>query len=155
MGALTLGQVERSWPEVLHAVRQRNPATQAVLNTGCQPVEVVGEEIVVTFPFSFLKDKLGDPQRRAEIQEALSEALGVDCRLKLVLASEFTPRKQAYPAAPAPAPSATSVALPVEPAGSAGTESTGPGAQAGNEELPEAVSRWAEPLGGQVKIVPE
>jgi hypothetical protein len=159
--ALTLDQVERSWPQVLHAVRTRNPATQAVLNTGCQPVEVIGEEVVVTFPFPFLKDKLGDPQRRAEIQEALSEVLGMNCLLKLVLASEFTPRMQASPASPVPTPTTTPpttpAAPPVEATDSAETTSggSGTGAQAGDEELPEAVSRWAKPLGGQVKIVPE
>ena len=74
-GALALEQVQRAWTEVLQAVRQRNPATQAVLNTGCEPVEVIGDEIVVTFPFPFLRDKLGDPQRKAEIQDALSRGL--------------------------------------------------------------------------------
>ena len=89
--ALSLREVERVWPQVLQAVRQRNPTTQAVLNTGCQPVEVNGNEIIVTFPFPFLRDKLGDPQRRMEIQEALSEVLRTRCRLRLVLASEYTP----------------------------------------------------------------
>ena len=47
---------------------------------GAQFIPRVGMEVVVTFPYPFLRDKLGDPQRRAEIQDALSEALGLACR---------------------------------------------------------------------------
>jgi DNA polymerase-3 subunit gamma/tau len=157
---LTLTDVERSWLAVLQAVRQRNPATQAVLNTGCQPVEVAGKEIVVTFPFPFLKDKLGDPKRQVEIQEALSEVLGVDCRLKLVMASDFKPRKQASPtspAGPAPATSASPAAPPTEREGAPEVETTGPGPNelAGDSEVPEELSQWVQERGGQIKIVPE
>jgi hypothetical protein len=96
------------------------------------PAEVVGDEIVVTFPFSFLREKLGDPQRRIEIQEALSEVLGAGCRVKLVLASEHIPRQQANPS-PSPA------SQPSEPV----TEDT----------IPDELSRWAEEHGAQVTIV--
>jgi DNA polymerase-3 subunit gamma/tau len=122
--ALALPQVQQAWPQVLQVVRQRNPTTQAVLNTGCLPVEVNGDEIVVTFPFSFLRDKLGDAQRRAEIRDALSEVLGTNCRLRLMLASEYVPRPQANPT----------------PA-------------AADEQVPEEISRWAAEHGGQAKIV--
>jgi hypothetical protein len=97
-----LDRVEQAWGQVLLAVRRRNPATQAVLNTGCKPVEVNGDEIVVTFPFAFLREKLGDPLRKMEIQEALSEVLSARCLLKLVPASEYTPREQSGPRNPAP-----------------------------------------------------
>jgi hypothetical protein len=86
--------------------------------------------------------------------------LGVDCRLKLVMASDFTPRKQVKPATPAPpaTPAATAPPVPpVEATGSAQTPSAGamPEAQAGDEEVPEALSQWVQERGGQIKIVPE
>jgi DNA polymerase-3 subunit gamma/tau len=140
-GALTLGQVEQAWGLVLQAVRQRNPATQAVLNTGCQPVEVDGDEIVVTFPYPVLREKLVDPQRRAEIQDALTEVLQARCRVKLVLAAEYKPRRQPSPQ-PRPAP-------PESPPSEAA-----PDAQAAEDDLPEAISRWAAQHGGEAKIVP-
>jgi len=98
-------------------------------------VEVHGEEIVVTFPYPFLRDKLGDPQRRMEIQEALSEVIGGKCRIKLVLASEYIPQQ---PAKPQP--------QPAEPAPSkrAAAES-----ELDEQEL-ESLHRWAEKVGGQV-----
>jgi DNA polymerase-3 subunit gamma/tau len=141
-GELSLQQVEREWDQVLAAVRERNPATQAVLNTGCTPVEVNDNEIVVTFPFSFLREKLGDPQRRSEIQDALSEVLSRNCRLRLVLASEYSPRPQRTSTAPPPAAQEPEEQISAsEPSASA--EGT----------VPEPISRWAEQHGGEVSIV--
>ena len=122
-GVLALEQVEQTWDQVLQAVRQRNPATQGVLNTGCKPVEVNEDEIVITFPYPFLREKLGDPQRKMEIQEALSEVLQTRCRLKLVLAAEYLPQQQASP----------------EPAF--------------DDQALDQISRWAEERGGQASIV--
>ncbi len=133
-GPLALPQVQRAWDQVLQAVRERNPATQAVLNSGCKPVEVTGDEIVVTFPFAFLREKLGDPQRRSEIQDALAEVLHHNCRLRLVLASDYKPGRQV---AAAPATEA---------------EEAPPNAAA-EEGVPDPISRWAEARGGQAKII--
>ncbi len=135
-GGLSLAQVEQNWDQLLQAVRQRNPATHAALISGCQPVEVNGVEIVVTFPYPFLREKLGDAQRTTEIQEALDEVLQATCRLKLVLASEYT--SQAHPD---PAPSGTALGQ------TAGSQPLGA------QEL-DAISRWAEKRGGQTRIVP-
>jgi DNA polymerase-3 subunit gamma/tau len=136
--ALTLAQVQGAWDHVLQAVRQRNPTTQAVLNSGCRPVEVVENEIVVTFPFSFLRDKLGDPQRKNEIQDALAEVLRTKCRLRLVLASEYTPRLAPEPVAAVPEAS--------KPA---------PDAQPLDDQALGKLTRWAEERGGQAKVVPK
>jgi hypothetical protein len=124
-GPLALEHVEQAWEQVLHAVRRRNPATQGVLNTGCKPVEVNGDEIVITFPYPFLREKLGDPQRKMEIQDALSEVLHTGCRLRLVLAQEYSPQ-----------PSTPSTAAP-----------------ALDDEDLDQISRWAEERGGQASIV--
>jgi DNA polymerase-3 subunit gamma/tau len=134
--ALTLVQVEQAWDQVLQAVRQRNPTTQAVLNTGCRPVEVAENEIVVTFPFPFLREKLGDPQRKTEIQDALVEVLRTKCRLRLVLAAEYTPRVHSAPAAATPEPNSAPDAQPLD------------------EQALGKLARWAEERGGQAKIVP-
>jgi hypothetical protein len=169
---LTLQQVQRSWDAVLHAVRQRNPATQAVLNTGCQPVEVSDKEIVVTFPYPFLREKLGDPQRRTEIQDALAEVLHARCRLKLVLASEYTPRRPPNPRPTGPA-SLSTVSVesgpvesgpvengpvesgPVETsAAEVGPVEPAPDAEAEEDEVPEVISRWAAERGGRARFVP-
>jgi DNA polymerase-3 subunit gamma/tau len=132
-GSLTLERLEGAWPQVLQAVRQRNPATQAALNTGCQPVEVNGAEIVVTFPFPVLREKLMAPQRQAEVQEALSEVLHDTCHVRFVLAKDYMPQQQAVQQnAPPPAPSA-------------GTQK--------DQGFEEKIKGWAEEHGGQVTII--
>jgi hypothetical protein len=122
---LTLGQVQQAWTDVLQAVRKRNPATQGVLNTGCKPVDVVGDEVIIAFPYPFMREKLDNPQRKQEVQEALDSVLGARCRLRLVLATDYTPMPQ--PAAPA-APSLDDQAI-------------------------DEISRWAAERGGQMTIL--
>jgi DNA polymerase III subunit gamma/tau len=132
-GAISLAQVNRSWEQILQAVRRRNPIAEGALRSGCEAVEVRGEEIVVTFPYPFLRDKLGDPQRRMEIQEALTEVVGGRCRIKLVLASEYTPQKAAGP----------------QPAASSPPEPEGDGPEMDDKEMAE-LQRWVDQVGGQV-----
>jgi DNA polymerase-3 subunit gamma/tau len=130
-GPLSLAMVDEAWDRILQAVRRRNPAAEGAMRSGCKAVEVNGQEVVVTFPYPFLRDKLGDPQRRAEIQDALSEALGLACRLTLTLASEYTPRP--------------------------GTQSTPASLAADEQPLDDRalvrISRWAEERGGQATII--
>jgi len=132
-GAISLAQVNHAWEEILQAVRRRNPTAEGALRSGCQPVEVRGEEVVVTFPYPFLRDKLGDPQRRMEIQEALSEVVGGKCRIKLVLAAEYVSEKAASPQPAAPSPATDSA-----------DES-----ELDDEEIAQ-IEEWAQRVGGQV-----
>jgi DNA polymerase-3 subunit gamma/tau len=132
---LALQRVQGAWDQVLQAVRQRNPTAEGALRSGCKPVEVNGAEIVVTFPYPFLRDKLGDPQRKKELQDALTEVLQIRCHVRLVLASEYTPRQQA--AQPAATPTAGAAAS----------------ADATGNEVPDPISRWAEERGGEAKVV--
>ncbi|NIV29117.1 MAG: hypothetical protein GWN58_06285 [Anaerolineae bacterium] len=141
-GSLTLAQVEQAWGMVLHAVRQRNPTTEGALRSQCKPVEVAGDEVIVTFPFSFLREKLVEPQRKAEIQDALTEVLHTKCRVKLVKDSEYVPSLQANPSPP-----------PAAPAQSDPDQQT-PDAELDEQQVTQEVTRWAEERGGQVKIVP-
>lgn len=130
-GPLSLAQVEDAWPSVLQAVRKRNPAAEGALRTQCRPVEVNGTEIVVTFPYPFLREKLGDPQRMQEIREALTEVFQRNYRVKLALASEYEPRERAKPAAQA---STSGTALAEDPA-------------------IERISKWAEERGGEATVI--
>jgi DNA polymerase III gamma/tau subunit len=145
--AVNLAQVEGAWDRILQAVRQRNPLVEGALRTNCKPVEVYDDEVVIAFPYPFLREKLGDPRRRAEIQDALSEVLGARCRVKLVMESEHTPRPQAS-SQPRPAAPESSPAEPSPP------EPSPPEPSPDDQTLEEAVSRWAAEHGGETKIVP-
>jgi hypothetical protein len=109
-----------------------------VLNTGCEPVALSGDEIVITFPFPFLGDKLGSPKRKAEIQDSLTEVLGTSFRLRLVLASDYSP----------PSQETSSVIAPVQPT------SSPPASTPDETYVPEQISRWAEEHGAKARIVP-
>ena len=98
LAGLTLDQVQRRWPEIIGAVQALNKTTAAVLRSNCQPVDLSDDQIVVTVPSAILRDKLEDPQRKVEVQEAVSSVLGVRSRIRLVLEVEYAPRT------PRPAP---------------------------------------------------
>jgi hypothetical protein len=126
-------------------VRQRNPATEGALRSQCKPVEVQNDEVVITFPFPFLREKLVDPGRKGEIQDALSEVLKANCRVKLVLASEYVSATTPHPA---DAPAAV-----FQETGSNSAEQA-EGEELDVEEVAQELTRWAEERGGQVTIVP-
>jgi DNA polymerase-3 subunit gamma/tau len=139
-GPLTVEQIASSWATVLHAVRRRNPATYGALNTNCEAVEVHDGEITITFPHPFLREKLKDPQRKEEVQEALSEVLRASCRVKFVLASQYEPQRRASAPAPATAPAEPQVAQDAVDG------------VLDDQEL-EKIDRWAKERGGHTQIV--
>ena len=138
-GELTLDQVQRRWPEIINAVQALNKTTAAVLRSNCQPVDLIDDQIVVTVPSGILRDKLENPQRKVEIQEAVSSVLGARGRIRLALAAEYTPR------APRPAPQSQ-------------PQATTPGrtdqtARTGDDQALDEITRWAAERGGQTTIV--
>ena len=149
-GPLTLEVVRQSWGSVLTAVRKRNPATQGVLNSGCRPVEVLGNEVIVSYPFSFLGEKLSDAQRWVEIQDSFGEVFGFDCHVKLVLASDYVPAA-AGGEPPQIEPAETAPARPDEAAGAASDGGHPPSPT--EAQAYDQISAWAEKHGGHTSLV--
>jgi len=133
---LTLEQVQRRWQEIINAVQALNRTTAAVLRSNCQPVDVAADQILVTVPSAILRDKLENPQRKVELQEAVGSILGVQSRIRLVLAADYAPR---------PAPQQQPQA---ETPGLAGQADGADDDHALNE-----ISRWAAERGGQTTLV--
>jgi len=136
---LTLDQVQRRWPEIIGAVQALNRTTAAVLRSNCQPVDLADDQIVVTVPSAILRDKLENPQRKVEVQEAASSVLGAGSRIRLVLEAEYKPRtsrpaRQSQPQAATP-------------------DLSGQAAGTGDDQVPDDISRWAAERGGQATIV--
>lgn len=129
----SIQQIQRAWPEVLKAIRRRNKTTEGVLRSDCRPVEVNDCVLTIIFPSQLLLQKLRDPQRTLEIEEALDEVLKVKLRLKLILASEFKPRAEP----------------PRAVAGPATAEAT---AETPDQDFSQ-IAEWAQTKGGQAKIV--
>jgi hypothetical protein len=145
---LELAQVTAAWDQVLQIVRQRNPTTQAALNTGCEPVEVADNQIVVTFPFPFLREKLRDSQRLMEIQDAIGEVFHARCRVKFVLASEYTPKKGHRPAKTAD----TEPHIVEEPGPEREEKPQARGPVLCDDDL-DQIKNWAEKHGGETTVI--
>jgi hypothetical protein len=153
-----LGQVVDAWNDILQAVRHRNPTTHAALITGCRPVEVDGDEVVITFPYAILRDKLEHPERKSDIQDALNEILQARCRVRFVLAGDFRPRPQ--PAAPEAAGEPETAqsgpppaAAEPEAAAQSGPPSAAPAAmvrEAKGELDMDRLQGWVRSVGGQI-----
>jgi DNA polymerase-3 subunit gamma/tau len=166
-GGLTLDQVQKRWPEIIGAVQALNRTTAAVLRSNCQPVDLTDDQIVVTVPSAILRDKLENPQRKVEVQEAVSSVLGVRSRIRLVLEVEYAPRTPRP--APQPQPQAATPersdsrpkGVPTEgsPDRRESRSASGVGdlpdqaARTGDDQVPDDISRWAAERGGQATIV--
>jgi len=172
---LTLDQVQRRWPEIIGAVQALNRTTAAVLRSNCQPVDLADDQIVVTVPSAILRDKLENPQRKVEVQEAVSSVLGVRSRIRLVLEAEYAPRTSRPALQPQPQAATPSEASPgasaewterseSRPKGVPERERSGRSvSEAGNlpdqpagtgeDQVPDEISRWAAERGGQATIV--
>ncbi len=148
---LSLDQVQRRWPEIIGAVQALNRTTAAVLRSNCQPVDLVDGQIVVTVPSSILRDKLENPQRKVELQEAVSSTLGIHSRIRLVLAAEYIP--QAPRPAPQPQPQAATPDLADETAGAGERSDSQSASGADDDQALDEISRWAATVGGQATIV--
>jgi DNA polymerase III gamma/tau subunit len=134
---LALEDVRLAWKQILQAMRQRNPATQAVLASGCKPVEVHGDQVTVTVPSTILAEKLRDAQRMAEIEQVAGEVLDTRCRVKLVVAADYV--------APADTPS-----VPVSRGDTPSSPEEEPRAEGG---VPDPLARWAQKRGGKARLV--
>jgi DNA polymerase-3 subunit gamma/tau len=162
-GEMTIERVQRCWPEIIGAVQAINRTTAAVLRSNCQPVDLADGQIVVTVPSAILRDKLEDPQRRVEIQEAVSSVLGVRGWLKPVLAAEYAARapRPALQSQPQAAPSSlpdqatrTDERSESRPEGVPERQRSVPSASgADDDQTLDEISRWAASLGGQATIV--
>ncbi len=140
-----------AWKDILQAVRRRNPTTYAALNTDCRAVEVDGDEVVVTFPYAILRDKLEHPERKVDIQDALNEILQARCRVRFVLAGDFVPRAQPAAAEPRSEPRSEPEPEPDRPPAppAAGARAQEPRGELDSKDM-DQIYRWARGVGGQV-----
>ena len=151
-GSLSIADVTAKWDQILAAVRQRNPFSYAALRSGpgCQPVEVNGNEVMITFPWPILREKLVDPQRRMEIQDALSETVGIACSIKLVLETEYTPSRAVKETAPPYRPGGETAAQPpVASADASPIQQSNGDARPDPSEI-DRYNLWAKQRGGHV-----
>ncbi|MEU8798072.1 DNA polymerase III subunit gamma and tau [Spirillospora sp. NPDC048819] len=140
-GGMDFSAVQRLWPDVVEAVKQKSRATWMVIMSGVQPVSLDGK--VLTLGFDAEGRRLGfvNGGRDAVLREVFKERMGVDWRIETVVggasagppptrpgpnggfgtaatpnpASRQQPRPTAPPAAGPPAPRAEAAPEPPPP----------------------------------------
>ncbi len=80
----TLEEVKRNWARVLKEIRARNRSVEALLKS-CEPIACEEGLIVLGFYYSFHKEKIEDPRRKALVERVMSRVMGNPCRIKCVL----------------------------------------------------------------------
>lgn len=79
--ALQFDQILAKWSEFLNRIKQDNHSLSFTLKV-CQPTNIEGNELCVTFNHKIHKDKVDEPQIREILENALREVYGVDLILK-------------------------------------------------------------------------
>jgi DNA polymerase III gamma/tau subunit len=81
-----LEQVRARWHEIYAQARALNHRTGALLNSGCDIIEVSDEEVVFGFRFDVHVDKVNTSENLAALQEAVDAVLGTGRRVRCVAA---------------------------------------------------------------------
>ncbi len=90
---LTLAWLKENWVRLLHAIRPRNRAVEALLKS-CEPLSVHGDVVTLGFYFPFHKEKMDDEQHRQVVEEALAEVSGRVCRVQCTLCTGDRSQKE-------------------------------------------------------------
>ena len=76
------------WPELLAAAYQRDPQTQALLNS-CKPLGVDENALVLGFQSDLLREKMEKGHSQQIVSEALAEVLDADMGVRCVLTQDW------------------------------------------------------------------
>ncbi|MEN6478665.1 MAG: DNA polymerase III subunit gamma/tau [Anaerolineales bacterium] len=89
----TLDQVQGNWARVVARMRAQSPQLQAILR-GTYPVAVAEGLVTLACEGPFHRDRLNEDKRRGQVEQVLSEVLGVECRITCVVDREAKARVQ-------------------------------------------------------------
>lgn len=84
---ISLEDIKSEWREILEEVKPHNHSLTAFLKT-CQPIDVKGNEVLVSCQYSFHKDKLQRVENRGIIEGVIKEILGGKIFLKFITQDE-------------------------------------------------------------------
>ncbi|OGO16008.1 MAG: DNA polymerase III, subunit gamma and tau [Chloroflexi bacterium RBG_16_48_8] len=88
MGEISFQEIRGRWREILHAVRQYDPRTQALLNS-CVPIGVEEDTLVLGFRSDLLRDKMEKDHNILKACQAAEKVLGKPILLRCVLTSAW------------------------------------------------------------------
>ena len=79
--------IRDEWCEILEEVKPHNHSLTAFLKT-CQPIDVKGNEVIISCQYSFHKDKLAKVESRSIIEKVIEEILKEKVLLKFITKEE-------------------------------------------------------------------
>lgn len=86
-GPLTPEQVLERWPGFLNALRPRDLSLEALMRS-CEPVDVEGDVVVLSFAHKFHQSKVEEDKKRGIVEDALSDLFGRRLRVRCVMNRE-------------------------------------------------------------------
>jgi DNA polymerase III subunit gamma/tau len=84
---ISLEDVRSEWCEILEEVKPHNHSLTAFLKT-CQPIDIKGNEIIISCQYSFHKDKLSRVENREIVENVIKEIFGGKVFLKFITQGE-------------------------------------------------------------------
>ena len=94
-------QVLDAWPELLSAAYDRDPQTQALLNS-CKPLAVDDNLLVLGFKSDLLREKMEKGHNQEIVSESLSEVLDSKLGVRCVLLQDWGDDRSTAPTVPLP-----------------------------------------------------
>jgi hypothetical protein len=92
VGDLSFQEIRGRWREILHAVRQYDPRTQALLNSSV-PIGVEEDTLILGFRSDLLRDKMEKDHNVANACKAAGKVLGKTISLRCVLTGALRPER--------------------------------------------------------------
>ncbi|GLZ16390.1 hypothetical protein Acsp04_66250 [Actinomadura sp. NBRC 104425] len=85
-GGPDVSVVQRMWPEIVEAVKQRSRVAWMAIMSGVQPISLEGNLLTLSFEAEGARTNFTNGGRDAVLREVLGQRLGVDWRIDTVLA---------------------------------------------------------------------
>ncbi len=143
MGDLSLDTVNDNWQNILVQLRQSNKMVEALIRSA-RLVSVEGNSVIIEAPSDLLKGRIEQTGSKSQVEQSISQVMGVSVRLRCVLKGEYRPRTP--PAASAPDPPPAGKTREAEPSSSSESASGITGDEDSKEDpmLKEALNLGAE-----------
>jgi len=87
-GDVDLYTVRNNWKKLLTEIKNHNHSLAALLASNCQAITADGNEITITTPYDFYKEKLNDRDNKLTVETVFGKILGLKIRLKIVTNKE-------------------------------------------------------------------
>ncbi|MEU6034347.1 DNA polymerase III subunit gamma and tau [Actinomadura sp. NPDC047616] len=91
-GGQDVSAVQRMWPDIVEAVKQRSRVAWMAIMSGVQPISLDGNLLTLSFEAEGARTNFTNGGRDAVLREVLKQRLGVDWRIDTVLAGAAPPR---------------------------------------------------------------